>query len=617
MDRRGEKNLGENDDLDRRRLTRRAMIVGGVQTVAFGAIAARLYQLQVVDGQRLRVLADGNRISARPLLPRRGRILDRSGRVLASNIERFRVWIRPGDRSRMRSSLQRLAPLIGLSTRDIDGLIDKAAAQPRHRSLLVRSDVDFQTIAQIGLRAPELPGIETDVAFDRAYAYGLATGHVVGHTGSVGRPAMDDDRYLKLPDARVGKMGVELGLENDLSGEAGETRFEIDARGDTVRVIAETDAVPGRDVVLTIDAGLQQRVLERLSSEARAAAVVLDVETGEVTVMASVPTYDPNALTVNFTEAAFAELERNPHKPLVNRAIAGLYPPGSTFKMVTALAALEAGVITTRDTVTCNGAFAFAGETFKCWNRGGHGPVDLAEAIRKSCDVYFYDLAERLGVDRIAAMAKTLGLGQTYSCGLGGQKDGLIPTTGWKLATKGERWLRGETILAGIGQGYVLTTPLQLAVMTARLATGRAVVPSLVRMESGPRPAGSIFPPLTVAAAGLEAVRRAMIGVVHARDGTGSNAALDLGEVLIAGKTGTSQVWSSAREAPPRDDRYELRDHALFVSFFPAAQPRYAVSLVVEHGGSGGQTAAPLVRDIARIVLADAALAAAAVERAQ
>ncbi len=600
----------DGDDLDGRRLTRRALIAGGLQAMAFGVIGVRLFQLQVVEGQRLRVLADGNRVNVRPLLPRRGRILDRSGRVLASNVERFRVWIRPGDRSRMRSSLQRLAPLIGLSDSDINGLVEKARAQPRNRALLVRSGVDFQTIAQIGLRAPELPGVETDVAFDRAYAYGVATGHVVGHIGGVDRPAMDDEAFLRLPDARVGKTGVELGLERDLRGEAGQTRIEVDARGDLVRVIAESEPVSGRDVILTIDAGLQQRVLDRLSSEVRAAAVVLDVETGEVAVMASVPSYDPNALTLHFDEADFARMERDPHKPLVNRAIAGLYPPGSTFKMVTALAALEAGVITTNERVACSGAFAFAGETFKCWNRGGHGSVDLADAIRKSCDVYFYELAERLGVDRIAAMAKTLGLGQTYACGLGGQKDGLIPTTGWKLAVKGERWLRGETILAGIGQGFVLTTPLQLAVMTARLATGRAVVPTLVRMDGGPRGPGSLFPPLPIAAAGLDAVRRAMIGAVHAPDGTGGNAALDVGDVLIAGKTGTSQVWSSARQPAPRDDRYELRDHALFVSFFPAASPRYAVSLVVEHGGSGGQTAAPLVRDIARLVLAEAALAA-------
>jgi penicillin-binding protein 2 len=435
----------DDDDWDRRRFTRRAMIAGGLQAAAFAAVAARVYQLQVVDGRRLRVLADGNRISERPLLPLRGQILDRSGRVLATNIERFRVWIRPWDRSRLRPALQKLAPLLGLSDADIDAVVAKAKAAPRNRLLLVRSDVDFPTIAQIGLRAPDLHGVETDVVFDRAYAYGAATGHVVGHTGSIERPAMDDDAFLRTPGARVGKTGVELGLDRDLRGEPGATQVEVDARGDTVRAIAETSPVPGGTVTLTIDATLQQRVLARLSTETRAAAVALDVETGEVAVMVSVPSYDPNALTVDFDEAAFARLEQDPHKPLVNRAIAGLYPPGSTFKMVTALAALEAGATTTRETVTCKGAFAFAGETFRCWKRGGHGAVDLTGAIRQSCDVYFYELAERIGVDRIAAMAKVLGLGQTYACGLGGQKDGLIPTTGWKQAVKGQRWLRGET----------------------------------------------------------------------------------------------------------------------------------------------------------------------------
>lgn len=603
----------DDDDCDRRRFTRRAMIAGGLQAAAFAAVAARVYQLQVVDGRRLRVLADGNRISERPLLPLRGQILDRSGRVLATNIERFRVWIRPWDRSRLRPALQKLAPLLGLSDADIDAVVAKAKAAPRNRLLLVRSDVDFPTIAQIGLRAPDLHGVETDVVFDRAYAYGAATGHVVGHTGSIERPAMDDDAFLRTPGARVGKTGVELGLDRDLRGEPGATQVEVDARGDTVRAIAETSPVPGGTVTLTIDATLQQRVLARLSTETRAAAVALDVETGEVAVMVSVPSYDPNALTVDFDEAAFARLEQDPHKPLVNRAIAGLYPPGSTFKMVTALAALEAGATTTRETVTCKGAFAFAGETFRCWNRGGHGAVDLTGAIRQSCDVYFYELAERIGVDRIAAMAKVLGLGQTYACGLGGQKDGLIPTTGWKQAVKGQRWLRGETILAGIGQGYVLTTPLQLAVMTARLATGRAVVPTLVKM-TGVRPhSGPLFPELPIAADRLDAVRRAMIGAVHAPDGTGGHAALDGSDVLIAGKTGTSQVWASAREPVADGDRYELRDHALFVSFFPATAPRFAVSVVVEHGGSGGQAAAPLVRDIARLILAEPALASAPV----
>lgn len=601
----------DESEFDRRRFNRRALIVGGVQAAAYAVILGRMYQLQVVEGRSYRTLAEDNRISEQPVLPRRGRILDRSGRVLAANVERFRVSIRPSDRSRLRSSLQRLAPVLGLRPEEIEGVVAKAKATPRNRPIVIRSSVPFETVSHLSLRAVDFPDVEVDVVFDRAYAHGPAVGHVVGHTGSVEQYALDDDAYLRLPGARIGKTGAELGMDPELRGVPGWQRAEVDARGVKVRALAEANPVTGQDVALTIDAVLQQRVMDRLAGERRAAAVAIDVSTGEVVVMASVPTYDPNMLTVSFDEAQFAKLDGDPDKPLINRAIAGLYPPGSTFKMVTALAALEARAITTRQTVTCDGAFQFAGETYRCWHRGGHGAVDLGEALRKSCDVYFYNLAERIGVDRIAATARTLGLGQTYSCGLGGQKDGLIPTTGWKRAVKGEVWLRGETILAGIGQGYVLATPLQLAVMTARIATGRAVVPTLIRMQQDEAQVVSLFPPLDIGADGLDAVRAAMVGAVHAADGTGGEAAMDGGEVLIAGKTGTSQVWASERGATAQEGRYDLRDHALFVSFFPANTPRYAIALVVEHGGSGGRTAAPLVRDISRIILSEAALATA------
>lgn len=606
--------VDDEGELESRRFTRRAMIAGGVQAAVFAALGTRLYQLQVVDGAKFKHLAESNRISEQPLLPRRGRILDRSGRMLAFNVERFGVFIRPGDRSRMRSSLKRLAALIDLKDSEIEIVIDKAKRSPRGQLIAVRGDIDFDTVARIGLAATELPGIEVAATFNRAYAYGLSTGHAVGHTGSVERLALDDAPLLSLPGVRIGKTGVESGMDAELRGKPGVKRMEVDARGDTVRVLSEIDATAGRDVVLTIDAALQERVMQRLAGEARAAVVVLDVVTGEVAVMASVPGYDPNLLTVAFDEAAFAKLQADPHDPLFNRATAGAYPPGSTFKMVTALAALDANAITARDTVTCSGAFHFADETFRCWNRGGHGAVDLAAAIRQSCDVYFYTLAERIGVDRIAAMARKLGLGQSYACGIAGQGEGLIPTTGWKRSARGEGWLRGETILAGIGQGYVLATPLQLAVMTARLATGRAVVPTIVRAKTeNAAPDLSGFPPLDVPADWLAAVRQAMIGAVHAPDGTGGNAAPEGGEVFIAGKTGTSQVWASERQGRTESDRYELRDHALFVSFFPALAPRFSIAAVVEHGGSGGASAAPLVRDIVRMVLADAEMAAVSV----
>lgn len=274
--------------------------------------------------------------------------------------------------------------------------------------------------------------------------------------------------------------------------------------------------------------------------------------------------------------------------------------------MITALAALEAGKVSLEERVTCRGAFDFADQTYRCWKRDGHGPMDLNDALRESCDVYFYDLAERIGVNRIASMARRLGLGQIYACGIGGQKPGLIPDTDWKRVTKGERWLRGETILAGIGQGYVLTTPLQLAVMTARLATGRAVVPTLVRRPGEVLPDTPLFPTLDVPAEGLEAVRRAMVGVVNDAGGTGSNASLSGSAVVIAGKTGTSQVRNSAEAvSPAAEEAWEHRDHALFVSYFPASAPRYAIAAVVEHGGGGGAVAAPIVRDVIGMLVAE------------
>jgi penicillin-binding protein 2 len=596
----------EEDETSKRGFARRALLIGAAQAGAFALLGGRLYQLQLMQGRRFGPLAEENRISQRGIVPRRGRILDRAGRVLASNKESFRVSILPGDRSRMRRSLQTLARIIPLSEEEIERVVAKAKGWPRNRPILVRQGLAFEEAAKIGLLATALPGVETELDMQRTYAYGHASGHVVGHVGSVERYALDDDPFLKLPGARIGKTGVELGMEGDLRGEAGSRRFEVDARGRVVRNLDETDPVAGRDVVLTIDTSLQARVLARIAAEPRAAVVSLDVRSGEVVVMASVPTFDPNDLTANFDEAVWERLQADPHKPLLNRAIAGLYPPGSTFKMVTALAALEAGAVTLDEAVTCRGVYHFADQSYRCWKREGHGRVGLEDAIRESCDVYFYDLAERIGINRIAVMARRLGLGQTYACGIAGQKDGLIPDTDWKRATLGKTWLRGETILAGIGQGYVLTTPLQLAVMTARLATGRAVVPTLVRKPGAVLPEGPLFPALGISTDGLEAVRRAMVGVVNEAGGTGSNASLAGRAVVIAGKTGTSQVRTSpSGRKSAGEDAFEHRDHALFVSYFPAGAPRYAVAAVVEHGGGGGAAAAPIVRDVIAMLLED------------
>ncbi len=599
--------------------TRRALLIGGLQAAGLTLIGARLYHLQVMQGRLFAPLADDNRISQRGLTPRRGNILDRGGLLLAYNEQRYRVSMLPGTVADMRESLTRLAKLIPLSPDEIETIVARARKSPRRHPVAVRSALRFEDIARVGLMLPHLPGVEIDTDMTRRYRDGHVAGHVVGYVGAVDRHALDDDPILRLPNARVGKAGIEQGMDLELRGEAGLQKFEVDARGRIVRNLEELAPSDGVDVMVTIESRLQARVIERLRNEARAALVALDVLSGEVVVMASVPTFDPNDLTADFDEARWNELQTNPHNPLLNRAIAGLYPPGSTFKMVTALAALEAGTITLDEQIACSGAFAFADQTYRCWRRDGHGRSDLKRALKESCDVYFYELAERTGIDRIATMARRLGLGQIYACGIGQQKAGLIPDTGWKRARLGKSWLRGETILAGIGQGYVLTTPLQLAVMTARLATGRAVVPTLVRRPGEPLPDTPLFPKLDVPDRWLEAIRSAMVDVVHEQGGTGGSADPDIDAVLIAGKTGTSQVRSSGGAGDNTGDiDWELRDHALFVSYFPALSPRYAVAAVVEHGGGGGATAAPIVRDVIRLLietdparrLAEAAVAA-------
>lgn len=596
-----------------RGFARRAMLIGAVQVGAFAVLGGRLYQLQVMDGRRFGPLAEENRISQRGLVPRRGRILDRAGRVLASNLERFRVSILPAEKTRLRATLETLSRVLPLTPEEIERVVARAKGAPRNRPLVVRSGLSFDDVASIGLLAPNLPGVETEIELKRSYEDGHTTGHVVGYVGSVDRHAMDDDPFLKLPHVRVGKAGVELGMDVELRGTGGARKFEVDARGRIVRNLEEFEPVAGNDVVVTIDTALQKRVLDRIASEPRAAVVALDVKTGEVVVMASVPTFDPNDLTRDFDEETWKRLQSDEHKPLLNRAISGLYPPGSTFKMVTALAALEAGEVSLNERIECRGTFEFADQTYRCWKRDGHGRVDFNRALKESCDVFFYTLAERIGVDRIASMARRLGLGQIYAAGIGAQKPGLIPDTGWKRARLGKSWLRGETILAGIGQGYVLTTPLQLAVMTARLATGRAVVPTLVKKPGQAPPSGEVFPVLDVPAAGLEAVRKAMIGVVNEAGGTGGNASLDGNAVVIAGKTGTSQVRTTANGPDVSEEgAFEHRDHALFVSYFPADAPRYAVAAVVEHGGGGGATAAPIVRDVISMLIADDPLAPSA-----
>jgi penicillin-binding protein 2 len=592
-------------DEERRRFSRRALLVGMVQATAFAGLAGRLYHVQIREGARYAPLADDNRLSLKVLAPVRGRILDRTGEVIAGNEESFRVVLQParaGDLNEVVNLLDRIVPIAA----DLKNqLLDGAKRPRRSETIVVASDLTFEQVAEINLLSPQLPGVETETIQSRKYPLGAVMAHVTGHIGSVDRRALDDDPALRIPGIKVGKTGLERGMELPLRGAAGTRRLEVDARGRTIRYLDETPPNGGEDVVSSIDSKLQRRVMERLARETRASAVVMDVSNGEILALASAPTFDPNEVSDQMTPAAWKRLAEAEHRPMLDRATAGLYPPGSTFKLVTALAALDAGLVDAKEEIDCPGYFKVGNQTYRCWKRHGHQRTNIHKALRESCDVYFYEIARRAGAARLASMARKLGLGSAVAEGLELDKTGVVPDPDWKKWRFGDGWSTGDTLLTGIGQGFVLATPLQLAVLAARIATGKQLVPTLLKRQSTPREgAADGGKDLMIGSLHLDTVRRGMIACVNESGGTGG-AARGSNGLVIAGKTGTSQVRRVSEEEDGKDVPWHLRDHALFVAYYPAEAPRYAIAAVVEHGGGGGTAAAPLVKEIIEAILAD------------
>ncbi|MCC2662517.1 MAG: peptidoglycan glycosyltransferase [Geminicoccaceae bacterium] len=590
-----------------RAFTRRALLLGAGQLGLFGVLAGRLYYLQVVSADEYALLADENRINHRLLPPARGRIFDRHGVTLARNIPTYRVLVVREQTADMRATLDALARLIPLPEESIREVLAEVGRRRRFVPILVREGLNWTEVSRIAIHAPELPGVALDAGLLRNYPTGPVMAHVLGYVAPVAERELTGDPLLELPEFRTGKNGIEKVYEERLRGRAGLSRFEVNALGREIKELYRHDGEPGQDLTLTIDLDLQRYTHQRLSAEESASAVVLDVHSGDVLALVSVPIFDPAGFTNGLSREVWRELTTNPRAPLVNKAIGGQYPPGSTFKMIVALAALEAGIGGPDHEVYCPGHMQLGQHRFHCWKRWGHGTLRLVDALAQSCDVYFYDLARRVGVDAIATMARRFGLGSTLEIDLPGERPGLVPDRAWKQATRGVPWQLGETLIVGIGQGYMQATPLQLAIMTARIANGgRAVRPRLVREPAGPggAPAPEPVPAVGVSDWSFRFVREGMFKVVNGDRGTARQAALANPELALAGKTGTSQVRRISRAERAtgvrknEDKLWEERDHALFVAFAPYREPRYALAVVVEHGGSGSQAAAPLARDI-------------------
>lgn len=588
-----------NSDL---RFNRRTLVLGAAQVGLLGILSYRLYDLQIVQTSKFRKLADRNRLHFQAIPPARGRILDRQARVLADNRQELALVVVPDLSNDLRDVLSKLAKIIPLSEIERQRVLDQAQRQSQILPINVGGTLSWKQFARVNALSPYLAGIQGVIRARRVYEHTDILGHVVGFTGLVERYELGADPALSLPGFRVGKAGVEFGLDQRLRGRSGYIKTEVNARGRIVRRLEHVASDPGKDVSLTIDLEIQRRVVARVIRERDAALVALDATTGEILALVSAPVFDTRQIVKGVTQKQWKQIERLPGRPMFNRAVQGQYPPGSTFKAVTALAGLQAGVISRETRLHCKGIYHHGGQTYRCWNRRGHGKLHLHRALRESCDVYFYQVAKELGINRLVAMAWRLGLGQSYDFALKHQSAGLIPTPEWKLGTLRYRWLGEETSHAGIGQAYVLATPLQLAVMMARIATGNEIIPRLTLPTDEEKKVSSLS--LGIGEQHLVSVRDGLLAVAYEAGRTAHGAQFPFSNVRIAGKTNTSQVSRISRARGHEILKPSLRDHSLFAGYAPFDSPRFAIAAVVEHAGGGSKLAATLVRDVLTLLFA-------------
>ncbi len=631
-------------------ISRRMLLVGGLQVVFGLILVGRLYQLQILDSDSYLKLSEKNQFDHRLVIAPRGRILDSKNRLLAGNSEVFELVVIPARTKDLKKLLYNIDAIIGLSGEDINRIIEIAKNQPDFLGISIKSNLTQRELSHLAIRSAVLEGVLFQKNFNRIYPQGKLLSHVTGYVSGITESEVKKNRQLqRLVGLKTGKSGLEKSLDESLRGIVGKERIEVNSRGKPVSFISDRLPKQGNDHQLTIDIDIQSYAVHRLklgnseqvelakSSVQEAinkdaalrahinigetmilrdansryvppetgAVVIMDIHTGAIVAMASSPAYDPNLFAGRLTNRAWHNLNKHPRVPLLNRVIAGLYSPGSTFKMVVYAAALEAGVISSDTSYTCRGFFEFGDRNFYCWQEKGHGTVNGRQAISQSCDVYFYQIALKTGIDRIQNMAIRMGLGVMTDVGIPGEKLGIMPNRAWKKNNRGTVWTPGETVIAGIGQGFVLTTPIQLAVMTARLANGKKAVKA--RLLADLIKNSEDFLPLNINSTVLREIQRSMRSVVSSTRGTARRYELD--GYGMAGKTGTVQVKRISKIEREEgiieniDRRWKDRDHALFVGYAPYDKPKYAISVIVEHGGSGSSMAAPIARDILKFAL--------------
>lgn len=587
---------------DRNSFTRRALLIGAAEAAIFAGIGARLYNLQITQHGKYALLARQNSISERLVAPERGLITDRFGVILAGNEQHWRALFMKAMAPEPDAVLENFYTLVNVSDDEKARIAQDLSGRPGYIPVLLKDFLDWQDMAAIEVNTPNLPGVVVEVGASRVYPLGPVAAHAIGYVARPNRREAAADTVLSLPGMRVGRTGVEDAQDAALRGQPGFVQTETNVHGALVREVAHDAGTPGQSVALSLDAGLQQLAVQSLADNTGAVAM-LDATNGEILALASTPGFDPGLFDKGVPATVWDGWMTNPRDPLQNKALAGLFAPGSTFKPTVALAAMKAGKLSGSSILTCNGSFTLGDHVFWCDNHVAHGSINVTTALQVSCDVFFYQVALMAGIDRMAAMAAELGLGVDLGTDLPHAAPGLVPTMQWARA-RGIHWALGSTVVQGIGQGYTQLTPLALATMIARVATGKAVGPHITRRIGGELQPGATpddWPGLDVDDRYLATIRQGLFEVVNTPSGTAYASRLTLPGVQMAGKTGTAQVHnnSAAEKQKNFDDMtmaWEQRPNALFVGYAPFDNPRYAIAVVVEHGNFGSQSAAPIAK---------------------
>uniref|UniRef100_UPI0040567529 penicillin-binding protein 2 n=1 Tax=Candidatus Electrothrix sp. TaxID=2170559 RepID=UPI0040567529 len=586
---------------------RRAMYSSVVLAFFFIILITRLWYLQIQQGDAYTALAENNRVRHLEIAAPRGNILDRKGREIVTNRPSFNVvWVR--EKNRVDDALlKKIASILNIEISELLARTRKMVGTPGHIPIRLAEELSWDQVAYIENNRMELPGIKIEVVPQRVYHYGNLASHLIGYLGEISPKELTSPSYAGYKSGdMIGKMGLEKLREKDLRGEKGRHYMEVNALGFEQRNLKGLEPLPGNDLQLTIDVDLQQTAEDLMMKDNKSGAVVaIEVNTGRLLVLASSPVLELDKFLGGISTKHWKAMLSNPHHPLINKIVQGQYPPASTYKIVTAIAALAEGVISPENSVYCPGHYRFGNRTYRCWKKTGHGAMNLKQAMAQSCDVYFYQVGQRLGVNRIASYATRLGLGRKTGVAMEHEKSGLIPTSEWKLRRYKSPWQEGETLSIAIGQGFNLVTPLQLALMTATVANGGTLYkPGMIEKVRDPDDhiidqfEPTVLDRFDDQGSNLEVIKESLIEAVNGRRGTGRRAKLE--NIIVAGKTGTAQVvrLKQYKHLKEEDIPYKYRDHAWFTCFAPAQHPEIAVTVLVEHGLHGGSVAAPIAKAV-------------------